>query len=113
MKNFSSKPISQALSLRGQVALCRGCQQGISLEFGFILQLFSRRDFLVLEENLRKLDSGECLRRCPNRNKVILNTSFPDLYFTFSESEFFELRQLLTNAIGKLQLIEATERNLN
>lgn len=113
MENFSPKPISLALSTRGQVALCRTCQECITLEFGFILQIFSRRDFMVLEENLRKIDAGECLLRCPNRRKVVLNTSFPDLYFTFSESEFSELRHLLTNALGKLQLIEASERHLN
>lgn len=113
MNATSPKPISLALSTRGQVALCRSCQECITLEFGFILQLFSRQDFLVLEQNLWKIDASECLSRCPSRNKVILSTSFPDLYFTFSEVEFVELRQLLTNALGKLQLIEASERHLN
>ncbi|WP_373515250.1 DUF6686 family protein [Persicitalea sp.] len=113
MDDTPIRPINLALTQNGQVALCRGCQQCISLEFGFILQLFSRRDFQVLERNLRDLDTAQCLRQCHCRTRIILNTSFPDLYFTFSEPEFIELSMLLTSALSKLQLIEATERHLN
>lgn len=102
-----------ALTPNGQVALCRGCHLEIKVEFGAILQLFVREDFIKLEYNLRFLCNAEYWSPHPGRSKIIVHTTAPDLYFTFTESEFLELQRLLGHGFSKLQLLESAKQNLN
>ncbi|TDB63715.1 DUF6686 family protein [Arundinibacter roseus] len=113
MKHFDNLPINLALTANGQVALCRGCHQCITVEFGPILQLFGREDFVRLQRNIGSTSPPIYFEQCPYRSKIVINTTSPDLYFTFTETEFYELQHLLNRALTKLQLIEATEQNLN
>ncbi len=113
MKQFDNLPINLALTTHGQVALCRGCHQCITVEFGPILQLFGREDFVRLQKNIGSTSPPTYYEQCPYRSKIVINTTSPDLYFTFTETEFYELQHLLNRAMTKLQLIEATEQNLN
>lgn len=113
MEKSDQRPITLALTPNGQVALCRGCHQGITVEFGPILQLFRREDFIKLEYNLRFMCPAEYWGAHPGRSKIIVHTTAPDLYFTFTESEFLELQILLGHGLSKLQLLESAKQNLN
>ncbi|MPR37336.1 DUF6686 family protein [Salmonirosea aquatica] len=113
MDHTDHRPVTLALTPNGQVALCRGCLQGITVEFGPILQLFARKDFLRLEYNMRYMCPAEYFRGHPGRSKIIVNTTAPDLYFAFTETEFLELQELLGHGLSKLQLIESADRHLN
>lgn len=107
------RPITLALTPNGQVALCRGSRQGITVEFGPILQLFAQEDFLRLEYNLRYMGPAEYFSGHPGRSKIIVHATAPDLYFAFTESEFVELQTLLGHGLSKLQLLESAKQNLN
>lgn len=111
--NKNERPINLATSKNGQVAVCRGCKECISFEFGPIFQLFSYDDFSVLERNISTTSPEEYFKRCPFYSKIIVNTSVPNLYFTFTEKEFGELQVLLSAAIAKYQILEMSQRNLN
>jgi len=113
MEKTDRNPITLAISPHGQVALCHGCLQGITVEFGPILQLFAREDFLRLEYNMRYMCPVDYFRGHPGRSKIIVHTTAPDLYFAFTETEFLELQKLLGHGLSKLQLIESAGRHLN
>jgi hypothetical protein len=113
MENTDHRPITLALTPNGQVALCRGCFQGITVEFGPILQLFDRESFLRLEYNMRYMCPADYFHHHPGRDKIIINTTASDLYFAFTEAEFVELQKLLGHGLSKLQLIEAAGKHLN
>lgn len=113
MNRKIEKPITLSTSKNGQVAVCRGCNECISFEFGPIFQLFSFDNFRLLEHNISSTSPEEYFKRCPDYAKIIVNTSVPNLYFTFTEVEFSELQVLLNSAMTKYQIFELTQRNLN
>ncbi len=113
MDSQHTKPITLASTKNGQVAFCRGCNHCISLEFGAIFQLLALEDFSILERNISSTSAAEYFSRCPGYHKIIVNTSVPNLYFTFTEGEFCELQVLLRKAASKYELLNTHRFNLN
>lgn len=85
----------------------------IVLQFNNITQCLCYEDFLALEWNMRSIDIAAFFANYPNEDRIHLSTPSPYLNFSFRAGEMQELKQLLGNAVARLDWHEMLKKSSN
>ncbi|GAB3999323.1 hypothetical protein GCM10028807_49210 [Spirosoma daeguense] len=95
--------------LHGETASCSSCEiesHNISLQFNNITQWIGYDDFLVLEWQIRSIDTEAYFTAYPYEDRIHLSTSSRFLSFSFMPHELIELRKMLSRAVRRLHWLE-------
>jgi len=90
------------------IAQCKCCKR-IGLYYRNLLVGFHCQDFIMWARSVLKVDFAQTAYLFPNGEAhVILNTSHQDIQFTFTEKEFLQIKEGLSQV---LLLLEAQRWN--
>jgi hypothetical protein len=99
-------------SEKGKVYMCDKCNHKLAVSFGNISQAYEEKEFLEFKDAIDKLDIEKYFCDYPHEERVYLRTDLSSLFFSFSKSEIYELRELFKDAYFKFRLYKrANEAN--
>lgn len=100
-------------SQRGRVFRHEDNLGKICVMFNNITQSFSLHEFFRLKKSIEEIDLTAFFKQNERNSKLHIRTDFRDLFFSFTEDEIYDLRNLLLTAEFKLEVEENLKSNVN